>query len=243
LTTARTSLTLILMTRTPGAVEARPETMGRTVRRPRLAARIGRALETGSVMITAGAGSGKTTVLEQAMEGRAAAWLSCSEGERAPGTLLMRIVDAVADTAPGASDAVAERVATGVQPVEAIATTRELIVDLSRLLVEPLVLVIDDAEQLDGAEASESLISELIRADVPLLRIAVASRRPLNLRVAKPRATGRLVELGAADLSFDSEECEAVLRARSGRDPTPEQVSSVMEANEGWPLASLSPRP
>jgi len=224
------------MTSTPGALDARLEIMGRTVRRPRLAARIGRALEAGSVMITAGAGSGKTMVLEQAIEGRTAAWLSCSEGERAPGTLLMRIVDAVADAAPGASDAVAERLATGMQPVDALATARELMVDLSRLLVEPLVLVIDDAEQLDGADASVHLVSELIRADVPLLRIAVASRRPLDVRVAKPRAAGRLVELTAGDLSFDSEECEALLRARSDRDPTPEQVSSVMEATEGWPL-------
>jgi ATP/maltotriose-dependent transcriptional regulator MalT/DNA-binding SARP family transcriptional activator len=224
------------MTSAPGAVDMGPEIQGRILRRARLAGRIGRALDAGAVIITAGAGSGKTTMLEQGMAGRTAAWLSCSEGERAPGTLLMRIVDAVAGAAPGASDAVAERLATGMLPVEALATTRELMVDLSRLLVEPLVLVIDDAEQLDGAEASEGLISELIRADIPLLRIAVASRRRLQLRVAKPRAAGRLVELSAGDLSFDSEECEALLRARSGRDPTPEQVSSVMEATEGWPL-------
>jgi ATP/maltotriose-dependent transcriptional regulator MalT/DNA-binding SARP family transcriptional activator len=224
------------MTRTPGALDQRLDHKGRTIPRGRLAARIADALGRGSLIVTAGAGYGKTMALEQGLEGHVPAWLSCTEAERAPGTLLVRIVGAVADAAPGASDAVAERLATGVERVEVMATTRELIADLTKLLVEPLVLVIDDAEQLDGADASERLISELIRAEAPLLRIAVASRRPLDLRVAKPRAAGRLTELGTKDLAFDSEECEAVLRMRSGRAPSPQQVSSVMEATEGWPL-------
>lgn len=224
------------MTSTPGALDERSAQMGRTILRARLAARIGDALETGSLIITAGAGYGKTTALEQGLGDRVAVWLSCSEAERAPGTFLMRIVEGVASAAPGASDAVAERLASGTRRMDVMATTHELLVDLPRLLVEPLVLVIDDAEQLDGADVSRDLISELLRAEVPLLRIAVASRRPLDLRVAKRRAAGQLIELGAADLAFNGEECGAVLSARTGRDPTSEQVSTVMEATEGWPL-------
>jgi ATP/maltotriose-dependent transcriptional regulator MalT len=224
------------MTPLPGAVDERLQLQGRTIARSRLAAKVASALESGSVIITAGAGSGKTTILEQALDGRTAAWLSCSDGERAPGTLLMRIVQVLADAAPGTTDAMAERLAGGVERVETRAATRELIAELSRLLVEPLVLVIDDAEQLDGATGSEQLISALIRAEVPLLRIALASRRPLDLRIAKPRTAGLLTELSAADLAFDTEECSALLRTRTGLDPTPEQIESVMGATEGWPL-------
>jgi LuxR family maltose regulon positive regulatory protein len=219
-----------------GALDERLEIQGRMISRNRLAARVAAALESGSAIITAGAGSGKTTTLEQALAGRSVAWVSCSDAERAPGTLLIRIMEAVAGAVPGASDALAERLAAGTVRVDVTATTRELITELSKLLVEPLVLVIDDAEHLDGADGSERLISELIRADVPLLHIAVASRRPLNLRVGKPRAAGSLAELDAGDLAFDAEECTALLGARSGLDPTPEQVESVMAATEGWPL-------
>src|SRR4051794_18681563 len=224
------------MNTTPGALDERSARVGRTIPRVRLAARIGDALETGSLIVTAGAGYGKTTALEQGLGERVAVWLTCSEAERAPAALLMRIVEGVAEVAPGASDAVAERLASGTQRVDVRATTRELLADLRRLLVEPLVLVIDDAEQLDEADASQGLISELLRAEVPLLRIAVASRRPLGLRVAKTRAAGRVVEMSAADLAFDAEECGAVLRALNGRDPTSEEISAVMEATEGWPL-------
>ena len=76
------------MTRSPGAADERLDQMGRMVPRSRLTATIGDALDSGSLILTAGAGFGKTTVLEQALEGRATAWLSCSEAERAAGTLM-----------------------------------------------------------------------------------------------------------------------------------------------------------
>jgi ATP/maltotriose-dependent transcriptional regulator MalT len=56
------------VTSTSGAADAGLETQGRIVRRARLAASVGHALDAGSVIITAGAGSGKTTILEQSLK-------------------------------------------------------------------------------------------------------------------------------------------------------------------------------
>jgi ATP/maltotriose-dependent transcriptional regulator MalT/DNA-binding SARP family transcriptional activator len=224
------------MASTPGAADARLETVGRIVRRDRLAARLDDALEAGHVIMTAGPGSGKTTILEQALGGRAIAWLSCSPADRSPGALLMRLITAIADAAPGASDAFAEQLARGLDSVDLTAATDELIAELSRLLIDPLVVVVDDGEQLEGASDSLSLLENLIRAEVPALHVAVASRRVLELRVAKLRASGQVTELAATDLAFDAEECEALLRARTGAEPSPRDVDRVMELTEGWPL-------
>jgi ATP/maltotriose-dependent transcriptional regulator MalT/DNA-binding SARP family transcriptional activator len=207
------------------------------ISRPRLAGRIGDALESGCVVLTAGGGCGKTTILEQALaESSPVAWVRCSGTEYAPGALLMRVLDAIAEAVPGAADVRAERLATATEQVDVLAATHGLIAELSRLLVEPLVLVFDDAEHLEGTDESLRLLSELLRAEVPSLNVAVASRRPLDLRVAKPRAAGRLAELTAADLAFDAQECAALCRTRTGSDPSPEQVDEVMRATEGWPL-------
>lgn len=224
------------MTSTPGAADARLETTGRTVRRVRLAARLSDALDAGSLIITAGAGSGKTTILEQALQDRKVAWLSCSAAERTPGALLMRLIAAIAEAVPGASDAFAEQLVRGLDAIDLTAATRELTAELSRLLLDPLVVVIDDGEQLEGASDSLSLIETLIKADVPALHVALASRRALGLRVAKLRAAGEVTELTATDLAFDAEECEALIRARTGADPSPGDVGRVMEVTEGWPL-------
>lgn len=190
------------------------------------------------MLLTAGAGYGKTTVLEQALgeAARPAAWIRCSATERAPETLLSRILEAVANAAPGASDALVERLAFPAERVGALAAARELTAELTRLLIEPVVLVVDDAEQLEDAEGSLGVLSELIRAEVAPLRVAIASRRPLELRVAKARAAGRLAELSPTELAFDGSECAELLRARAGRDPTPEDVEGLVEATEGWPL-------
>jgi DNA-binding SARP family transcriptional activator len=226
------------MSTPPGALDARPGIQGRSIERGRLAGRVRDALDSGSLIITAGAGSGKTTILEQALSdgGGPVAWIGCSDRDRGPGVLLMRIVEAISQATPGASDALAERLVTGIEPIHPPAAMRELIAELSRLLVEPLVVVVDEAEHLDGADGSLRLVAEMIRAELARLHVAVATRRTLDLRVAKPRAAGLLVELSAADLVFDGEECTALLRARTGRELSQREVDAVMEATEGWPL-------
>ncbi len=211
---------------------------GGRLSRPRLAGRVRDALDAGGVILTAGGGCGKTTILELALEGFPApsAWIACSDSDRAPGVLLLRIVRAIAAAVPGASDALAERLETGPEQFAPLAATHELVADLDRLLVEPLVLVIDDAEHLDGGDESLHLLGELLRAEQGALHVAVATRRPLDLRLAKPRAAGRLQHVYAADLAFDSEECANLLRERTGIEPAPEQVDEMMRATEGWPL-------
>jgi ATP/maltotriose-dependent transcriptional regulator MalT/DNA-binding SARP family transcriptional activator len=211
---------------------------GGHVERTWLTTRISEALDSGGVLLIAGPGYGKTTVLDQAL-GRTSTpvgWIRCSEAERAPGTLLMRILDSIAGAVPGASDVLSERLASAPEQVDALAGARELLAELPRLLVDPLCLVVDDAEHLDGAEGSLRLLGKLIRAELPSLHLAIASRRPLDLRVAKPRAAGRLAELTATDLAFGVEECASLLCSRTGRDPSPREVEMVMEATEGWPL-------
>src|SRR5436190_3937227 len=131
-----------------GALDERPDVQGRTIPRPRLATRVADALDSGNAILTAGAGFGKTTVLEQALVGRTTpvAWVNSSDRERGPGILVTAIIDAISRVAPGTTDAMAERLATGIEPIDPPAAMRELMAELSRLLVEPLILVIDDAE-------------------------------------------------------------------------------------------------
>jgi len=221
-----------------GALDERLDHQGRTIPRPRLAARVADALDSGNVILTAGAGFGKTTVLEEALAARTTpvAWVNCSERERGPGILVTAIIAATSRAAPGTTDARAERLATGIEPIDPPAAMRELIAELTGLLVEPLVLVIDDAEHLDGADRSLRLVSQLLRAQVPRLHLALSTRRALDLRVARVRAGGLLLELGSGDLAFDAPECEQALALRAGADPLPAQVEAVMEGTEGWPL-------
>lgn len=207
------------------------------ISRGRLIQRVADALDSGSVILTAGAGSGKTTLVEQALDraGIASAWVSCTDADRAPGVLLVHVVDAIAGAVPGATEATSARLATAPEAVDAVAASAELVAELGRLLVDPLALVIDDAEWIDGSGAIE-LASGLIRAESSPLRVVLASRLALALRIAKPAVAGRVAELGAGDLAFDAEECAALLANASGAQAGPAEVEAVLVATEGWAL-------
>lgn len=208
------------------------------------------AIESGALLVAAGPGFGKTTLLGQVVgkRGRAVAWVECTDADRDPGRLLLDIVGGIKRAMPGAADAFAERLAGAPPGVDANAATDRLLAELSDVLVEPIFVVIDDAERLEGAEPSLEILARLLRARLPSLRLAVAARRPLKLRVAKLRAAGDLAELGEPDLAFSAEETSEVLRLLRHDHARDEEVEALVSAAQGWPLgvvllASLFPHP
>lgn len=108
--------------------------------------------------------------------------------------------------------------------------------DLARLLVEPLVLVLDDVERVAGAPAAMAVLGTLLEGAGGPLRLVVAARRRPPLKLAKLTAAGLVTELGEADLVFTAEECAAVLEARHGRPATDAEVEATMSRTLGWPL-------
>lgn len=207
-----------------------------------------RGLQRGSVLLQAPAGAGKTVAIELALGSMdvPTAWVRCTGADRDPGRFLQHFVSALTSAAPGTVDALQERLTAGSQPIDLALATTELIAELDLLLIEPIVIVVDDAEHLDGAPSAAGLLSRLLAAETPALHLAVATRRRLPLKVAKLRAAGRLVELAAADLAFTVEDCAELIAAKGGEQRR-ELVEGLWSATEGWPLgialALLSPRP
>lgn len=206
------------------------------IARPGLAERVNRALDSGSIVLVAGAGCGKTIALEQALALRPSpsAWLRCRPADRDPGTLLRRLVQLLSQVAPGAVDLMGERLAMAQERIDARAAATELVDELDRLLPTQIVAVFDDAEALSDGPGAVGLVGDLIAADSPVLRVAVATRTALPLRLAKLRSSGRVSELGAGDLAFTAEECaELVLAVRPDAD-----ADRLFAATEGWPLGA-----
>ena len=215
---------------------ARPDQLqgaGTRIARPALAERLNRALDAGSLLLVASAGSGKTAALEEALSGRhaLAAWVRCAPADADAGRLLRRLVQAISEAAPGAVDLLAERLAVAQERVDARAVGEELVAELDRLLLEQLVIVLDDAEHL--GDPALAVVDDLLAARSPVLRVALATRTSLPLRIAKLRGGGTLTELGPAELAFSPEECGELLRLR-GR--TEMDAERLFTATEGWPL-------
>ena len=190
------------------------------------------------MILVAGPGYGKTMALDEALEARGlrAVWVPCGHAGVDPGRLLMTIVEGISAVVPGAADVIGERLATGAEPVDVGAATTGLLAELDRLLVERLVIVFDDAESLDGDAVALALLDQLLSSRATALSVAIATRRPLGLRLAKLRAAGRLTEVDSAQLSLTAAEAEELLRLRHGRDVSEAEVEAVLAATEGWPM-------
>ncbi len=194
------------------------------------------ALGAGSLLVVAGAGFGKTTAIEAAVQssGLTSAWVRCAEGEDA-GTLMARMLGALRRAMPGAVDVLGERLVMPGQRVDPRGLAAQVSDALAELLVEPLALIVDDAEHARPAPAACALLAELLAADGPI-RVAVATRTELPVHAQRLEAAGRLAVFGPADLVFDAAECARVLGERRGAEPSPAEVDAVLEATEGWPL-------
>jgi ATP/maltotriose-dependent transcriptional regulator MalT len=198
--------------------------------------RIADALGGGSLLVVAGAGFGKTTAIEAAVQrsGLTAAWVRCAEGDN-DGTLMARVLGALRRAMPGAVDVLGERLVVPGQRVDPRALAPEVSGALAELLVEPLVLVLDDAEHAGPDAGACALLAELLAADGPI-RVAVVTRTELPVHAARLEAAGRLTIIGPADLVFDARDCAELLRARRGAEPAAAEVDALLEATEGWPL-------
>jgi DNA-binding SARP family transcriptional activator len=208
------------------------------IARPALARRLSDGLDAGSVLLVAGAGYGKTTGLDEAIElaGRRAVWVSCGDADADAGRLFASVVRGLRAAVPGLADVMGDALGTAPEPVDVRSAASALLADLEHLLVEPLVIVFDDSERLEDDEAGLALLEKLLGVRGAPLSLAIASRRELPLRVAKLRASGRLTELGPAELGFTAAEVEELLRARQGGAVGEDEVEAVLAASEGWPM-------
>ena len=120
------------------------------------------------------------------------AWASVTENERDAGRLLVALLSALEAELPGVAGPLLERLASGTEP---LAVAGRLSADLDAILVDPVVLVVDDAERLIGSLDALGILEGLVRARPGRLRVAIASRRTLGIAAAKARVAGHLAEL------------------------------------------------
>jgi LuxR family maltose regulon positive regulatory protein len=107
-----------------------------------------------------------------------------------------------------------------------------------------LLVLVDDVHVLRSREALDMLGRLLDRA-APGTTVALAARRAPALPLARLRAQGRLLEIGADELALTGRDAEALLR-RAGVLLPRRDALALAERVEGWPaalfLAALSLR-
>jgi LuxR family transcriptional regulator, maltose regulon positive regulatory protein len=204
-----------------------PGTPRQLVRRQRLTSWLDDAAAVPLTLVSAPAGSGKTTLVAdwvaQCRECRSVGWITCSPGDDRPG----RFWRLVAACVRRCGVALPERLASGVPH-------RRMLTELSAALAAmdaPVHLV------LDGLEISDARLSAdldfVLAHSGRRLRLLILTRLDPVLPLHRYRLDETMVELRMSDLAFTSEETSRLLET-SGVPLGDEALAELVRRTRGW---------
>ena len=196
-----------------------------------LVAALDRAAEKKVTIISAPAGSGKTSLLhawaDRPGQDRRIAFMSVRPGQHDAQLFWLALLGAVR-AAAGTDGAEPPPVTPGFSGGAMVDKV------LSELTAScgPFVLVIDDLHELSSTEAAEQLTA-LLTSLPPGVHAIVATRRDLPLRLHQLRLAGDLAEIRAAQLRFTEDEARQLLAAAGIA--LPDHVAAMLyRRTEGW---------
>ena len=193
-------------------------------------------IENQVALVTAGAGTGKTTLVAGWVteSSRPVAWVSLDTTDRDIGTFWGSIIVALQSLVPGCGD----RAVATLRQSSAFGSVTDAVGDLLDDLDDgdcrPSVLVIDDLHLVDDVVGITRSFDLFVRHLPPWLHLVLLARRDLAaLPRDRLRAQGRLGELRFAELRFSPEESHEMLRLLA---PTLSShgIDSVIARADGW---------
>ena len=203
------------------------------VPRPRLDALLDRGVggQVQLILVSAPAGSGKSTVLASWLAGRpeACAWLQVETSDSDPARFWAYVVQALTSAAPELSPQLTGVVASSAGDELVVVTA---LVNALSELEQPLVLVVDDYHLIEAGAVHRGM-ERLAELSPPGLTLVLATRSDPPLRLGRLRVRRQLLELRGDDLRFSAKEAPvllgpaAALLDDAGRE-------ALRERTEGW---------
>lgn len=213
------------------------------ITRHRLHEKLDAGMILGMTLVSAPAGSGKTTLVAEWLRhaGCPAAWLSLDEGDNDPARFFTYLLAALRQIEP-LLGAAAEAMLGAPQPPPPEALLTSLINDLAALS-RPFTLVLDDFHAIHHLPIHQQ-VGFLLDHRPQTMHVVVVSREDPRLSLACFRARFHLVEVRQADLSFSVDETAQFLRDAMRLALHPADVAALHDRTEGWiaglQLAALS---
>jgi LuxR family maltose regulon positive regulatory protein len=221
-----------------------PRLRGEALARPRLVEPIGQALGyTRLVLLSAPAGTGKTTLLAtlyavRAAEPRRAAWVTLDADDNDLTRFLVVLAEACEALAPGCALAARQTLA-GTRPDRADRTIlgRQVVSTLVNVLLDAppasALLVFDDLHAVTDP-AVHGALAFLLDQLPAHLTVAVGTRHDPPLPLARLRARRELLELRLPDLRFTAGETAALLNGTLGLGLETPTIEALYARTEGW---------
>ena len=206
------------------------------VQRARLIERLDSGFERKLTLVSAPAGSGKTTVLAEWVAAtpageRRVAWVSLDQSDNDPALFWAYLITALQTVQSGVGEkALSLLHSPQPPPIEALLGT--LLNEISTIS-HNFVLVLDDYHLID-TQPIHAAITFLLGHLPPQMHVAIASRADPPLPLSRLRGRGELAELRDSDLRFTPDEAAAFLNEVMGLELSADDVAALETRTEGW---------
>lgn len=223
-----------------------PHLQPRLVARTRLFQQIDQGIQGPLTLISAPAGFGKTTTIGQWLQQKKvpAAWLSLEPQDNHPIRFLRYVIAAFQRLDPQLGRNLQLQLLSG-HPIETESVFTLLAHEISRHTISSILLILDDYHVINSDHIHWHLTS-FCAHQTPGLHLVVLTRADPPLQLARLRAYGKLTELRAEQLRFDSRETVTFLQSVMDLNLSEEGLRLLEQRTEGWvaglQLAALSLR-
>jgi LuxR family maltose regulon positive regulatory protein len=216
---------------------ALPKVSPRWIERAHLIDRLGVPPVARVTLLHAGPGFGKTACLAQWQKaltnsGIRVAWLSIDADDDDVAVFLGYLAAAL-NAADGAIGVAVMELSRG-GPMPGSATLLTSLINQIAASRERYLLVIDDLHCVRSA-AIDDMLSNLIVHAPDNLDVAIAARGIPNLRLAKLRAEGKVLEFGPETLGLTRAETATLAEAALGTALPARDIAQLQTISEGWP--------
>lgn len=205
------------------------------VQRPRIRRALDRSDDAALTLVAAPAGYGKTTAVRSWCASRdvETAWVTLDVGDNDPIRLWWYLASALNQVRVGVAEGALGRLSSSPHQVERAV---DEFLNGVRLLGRELVIVLDDLDTVTSTE-SLALIDYAVEHLPSNAHLVLLTRADPALRIARLRAAGELVEVRADELAFTRDEAGELLRALGRLPVGSEEIATIVERTEGWPVA------
>jgi LuxR family maltose regulon positive regulatory protein len=203
------------------------------VRRPRLIERLNAGLSGRVTLVSAPAGYGKSTLINEWIHQArlSAAWLSLDTDDNDPTRFLVYVIAALqkVDEYVG-EDLLGVLKSPQPPPIDMLLTA---LINQVNDISKEMILVFDDYH-LINAQAVHEALSFLLDHQPANLHLVISTRSDPPLPIARLRGQGQLSELRQTDLRFTIDETTEFLNRVMGLHLSADEISILASCTEGW---------